>query len=124
MVEDPLTAFDIQFALKHAWPNVVPATTSFVTGTTTKLTIWKFVIEITLTTNPVVFGETPGSVRMAFTFSHGNLKPIVIKKSFGNEIAVVKAFIQYCKAYLNGIAAEIERAGEPERESPESDIFK
>lgn len=122
--KDPLTVDTIIVAMRHAWPSVEPETITFVSGSTVKSTVWQFTTEVTLTTNPIVYSAKSGQARMAFTFHPQGLKPLQLKSAATEDLAVVKAFIRSCKMYMNGIAAALERAGEPRPDSPEADIFR
>lgn len=111
-VPEPITIEDIQVALRDAWPSVDPVVVSFASGSTTISTIWHFTVEITLTTNPIVFGEKPNEARMSFQFKLPGQKALTLKSVRAFEYPAMRAFIQQCKMYLNGIVAAIEMAGE------------
>lgn len=121
---EPLSAATARLVLLDAWPSSEPVTTTFLTGTTIITTIWQFEIVITITTNPVIYGEVAGSSRMSFTFKPVDSKPVPIKGGTTTELAVVVAFVRYCKMYLNGIVSAIERAGEEKKPELDANIFK
>ena len=116
---EPLTVQDIQAVLKDSWPSIDPAMTTFASGTTVTSTIWHFVVEITLTTTPIVYGEKAGVARMTFSFKPPGVRSTVIKTVTNDQHPAVMAFVRQCKMYLNGIVAAIEQAGEqPSGEAP------
>jgi hypothetical protein len=122
--QEPLTVDDIQNALRKAWPSIDPETINFVSGSTIRSAIWNFVVECTLTTNPIIYNEKAGGARMTFVLRIPGLKPLDIKKGTADNIASVHAFIRLCKMYMNGVAAAIERSGEDPPPTPEASIFK
>ena len=108
----PITIEDVQVALQAAWPSVTPTVVHFPSGITASSTIWHFVVEITLTTNPIVYGERANEARMTFQFKMPGQKAASIKSGKVTEYPAMTAFIRQCQMYLNGIVAAIERAGE------------
>lgn len=119
----PISVLDIQVALREAWPSAEPEIVPFTTGTTLRSTIWQFVVEVTLTTRPIIYGEKTGQVRMAFTWRPPNMKGSTIKTGQTEDFRVVLAFIRHCKMYLNGVSAAIEQAGEQPPPTPEADLI-
>lgn len=120
---DALSDLEVRVAMSEMWPGATYKVVSFISGVMVSATIWNFVVEISVSTNSVVYGEKNGQAKMSFSLVMPGSKAHIIKTANATNIHVVRAFIQYCKMYMNGVMMSIESSAD-QPEVKEVDIFR
>lgn len=106
-LSEPITVKLVADTLQAAFPNANIEIRPFTGGTIVRTQVWKFDIDLSLTTKPISYGEKEGAVRMVMNFRPDGATPMRIKHGITTELGPIKAFTLLCRGYLEGIATAI-----------------
>lgn len=88
-----------------------------------KLDVWKYHLEISLTTDKIKLVDVPGEMTVRFVLRPDKGSPTLILTKTTTDLSQVKEIINAVQEYLSGIAAAIMMALEEPAEKPPANIF-
>jgi len=123
--KEVITPESIRAAIREVFPGANVELIGFTGGTVIHTRIWQFTMDITLTTNPIVYSEKAGEVRMVLQWKSPDGKPVTINSFAGRVLeqhGAIRAFVISTRAYLDGIIAAITMAEEDPPPEPEANL--
>ena len=92
-------------------------------GSMVKLDVWRYHLEISLTTSKIKLVDTPGEMTVQFVLRPEKGAPTLISTLTTTDLVQVREVVIAVQEYLSGIAAAIMMALEEPAEKPPANIF-
>jgi hypothetical protein len=119
----PVTAYLLEGIILRFFPGGHVITEQRIGGTVVKLDVWKYHLEISLTTDKIKLVDVPGEMTVRFVLRPDKGSPTLILTKTTTDLSQVKEIINAVQEYLSGIAAAIMMALEEPAEKPPANIF-
>jgi len=121
--ENQVKAMTIRKMRKY-WPSSIVDHTQTLSGMVFKTVVWKYTIEVAITTKPVGFVQEAGDTTMSMVFQFDRKHPkiqVAMERSKGPVMVhdSIDLFLSECSSYLMGVVSEIETAST----APDQSIF-